>query len=436
MRAPAAVLAGAFLFSACAGPSQSSRKALNAQLAAGDYAGAAAFLEKAKLTQYGKKNAVLWHLDMGAVLNYAGKYQESDRHFDAAEQRMEELFTKSVSKHAAMLVLNDNTVEYAGEPFERALLHVFRALNWTFLGKPEEAVVEARKVEQFLTELYEARERKSAYKDDAFARYLDSLLYADIGKHDDSRISLEAAMRAYQWYARDYHVSAPDFRLDKPGENQGELVFLHFAGTAPRKVSKTLQVGWGRGLLALNAETGDDEEMARARNAIRGGITGRQFTISYPEYTQDPFMIRGSLVKAGGASAESLLMQDLSAIAMKDLKDRVALVQTRAIARAAAKHVLAKAATDKVTSKYGKGWGMAAEILASGAAAATEVADTRGWNAAPSLIRMARMRLPAGKHDVTVDFTDGSGRVVSTHVFKDVVVEKGRRTYLQHRTAI
>lgn len=436
MRAPAVVLAGAFLFSACAGPSQSSKKALNAHLASGDYAAAASALEKAKYTQYGKKNSVLWHLDMGAVLNYAGKYQESDRHFDSAEERMKELYTKSVSKHAAMLVLNDNTVEYAGEPFERALLHVFRALNWTFMGKPEEALVEARKVEQFLVELNEARENKSAYKDDAFARYLDSLLYADMGKHDDARISLEAAMRAYQWYAKDYHVTAPDFRLGKPGEGEGELVFIHFAGTAPRKVSKTLQIGWGRGLLALNAETGEDEELARARNAVRGGITGRQFTISYPEYAQDPFMIRGSLVKAAGASAESLLMQDFSAIAIKDLKDRLALVQTRSIARAAAKHILAKAASDKVSRKYGKGWGLAAEILASGAAAATEVADTRAWNAAPSLIRMARLRMPAGKHDVTVDFTDGSGRVVSTYVFKDVVVGKGRRTYLHHRTAI
>lgn len=436
MRAPAAVLAGALLFSGCAGPSQASKKALNAHLASGDYLAAAASLEKSKLTQYGKKNAVLWHLDMGAVLNHAGRYQESDKHFESAEQRIEELYTKSVSKHAAMLVLNDNTTEYAGEPYERALLHVFRALNWTFMGKPEEALVEARKVEQYLVELYEAREKKSAYKDDAFARYLDSLLYEDLGKSDDARISREAAMRAYQWYDREYRVPAPDFKLDKPRAEEGEVVFIHFAGTAPRKLSRSLQVAWGRGLAVLQAEKDEDEDMARARNAIRGGITGRQFTISYPEYVQDPFMIRGSQVKAAGGGAESLLMQDLSAIAMKDLKDRVALLQTRAIARAAVKHVLAKAATDKVASKYGKGWGLAAEVLASGAAAATEVADTRSWNAAPSLIRMARLRLPAGKHDVTVDFTDGSGRVVSSYVFKDVLVGKGRRTYLHHRTAI
>jgi len=435
MRAPAVVLAGAFLFSACAGPSQASKKALNAQLAAGDFDGAASSLQKAKLTQYGPKNAVLWHLDMGTVLHHAGKYKDSDQHFDQAELRMQELFTKSVTKHAAMVVLNDNTVPYAGEPFERALLHVFRALNWTFMGKPEEALVEARKVEQYLEELHDLRGKKSVYKDDAFARYLDHLLYEDLGHEDDARISLQAALKAYEWYARDYKVPAPKFDLKRPAED-GEVVFIHYNGPAPRKVSKTLQVAWGRGLAALNAETGEDEELARARNAIRAGFTGSQITISYPDYVQDPFSIQGSVVKAGGAEAGSLLMEDIAAIAMKDLRDRVALTQSRAIARAAVKYVLAKAAGDKVREKYGKGWGDVAQALASGAAAALEVADTRAWNAAPAQIRMARLRLPPGKHDVTVDFTDAAGRVLSSRVFKDVVVQKGRRTYLNHRTAI
>lgn len=437
MRAPAVVLAGAFLFplAACSGPSQATKRALHAQLAAGDFDGAAASLQKAKLTQYGRKNAVLWNLDMGTVLHHAGRYAESDKHFDEAELRMQELYTKSVTKHAAMLALNDNTVDYAGEPFERALLHVFRALNWTFMSKPEEALVEARKVEQYLEELSAIRGKKGVYKDDAFARYLDSLLYLDLGKEDDARISLQAALRAYEWYARDYGVPAPKFDLASGGD-LGEIVFIHYNGTAPRKISKTLQVAWGRGVAAINAETGEDEELARARNALRGGILGRQITISYPEYVQDPFSVRGSVVKAAGAGAPSLLMEDVSAIAMKDLKDRVALVQSRAIARAAVKYILAKAAGDKVREKYGKGWGAAAELLASGAAAALETADTRGWSAVPSQIRMARLRVKPGRHDVTVDFTDAGGRVLSSRVFKDVVVEKGRRTYLHHRTAI
>lgn len=437
MRAPVAVVAaGALLLSACSGPSQASKKSLNALLASASYDKAEAKLKSSKETEYGRKNAVLYNLDMGTVLHHAGKHQESEAVLDRAELRMRELYTKSVSKHAGMLVLNDNTVDYAGEPFERALLHVLRALNWVFMGKPEEAVVEARKVEQYLTELNEVRGGKAVYKDDAFARYLDSLLYADIGKPDDSRISFQAAKKAYEWYAKDYGVPLPQFTLPKAGPTDGEVVFIHYNGVAPRKVSKTFQVAWGQGLAAVEAEGGDDQDAVRARNAIRGGLLGNQVTVAYPDFVQDPTAVKGSRVKAGEREAETLLVEDISAIAIKDLKDRNALIRTRAIARATVKFVLAKAAGDAVTRQYGKNWGTLAKIVASGTAAATEVADTRNWTTVPGQIRMARLRLPAGEHDVTALFLDGSGRAVLSHVFKAVKVSKGRRTYLHYRTAI
>src|SRR5205807_1189644 len=134
--------------------------------------------------------------------------------------------------------------DYAGEPFERALTNVFRALNYVFLGKPDEALVESRKVELFLDELNRGMGRRSAYKDDAFARYLDALLYEDQGQPDDSRISMEAAGQAYQWYASDYHVPPPSFDLTGD-RGSGELVFIHYNGVAPRKISKSFQVAWG-----------------------------------------------------------------------------------------------------------------------------------------------------------------------------------------------
>ena len=79
------------------------------------------------------------------------------------------------------------------------------------MGRPEEALVESRKVERFLQELRDKLGTKRVYKDDAFARYLDSLLYEDMGKRDDARISLDAARAAYKWYASDYNTPEPAF---------------------------------------------------------------------------------------------------------------------------------------------------------------------------------------------------------------------------------
>ncbi len=432
-----AALAAIFL-SACGGPSVRTKKTLNSLLAARDFVAAEAQIRKVKDTQYKRKNAVLYYLDLGTVQHHAGKYRESDRSFAEAERRMEELYTKSVTKAAGALLINDMTMDYAGEPFERALAHVFRALNYVYLGEKDEALVEARKVEVFLDEL-NSRMKKRAYRDDAFARYLDSLLYADSGEMDDARISYRAAMKAYSSYQANYNTATPRFKFpERDGTPRGEVVFIHYNGVAPRKISRTFQVAWNEAMFHVNLmKSKNDAEVksAKFQNALRAGITGKSITVSYPEYIQDKFTIVGSEVIAGRSSTSTRLMEDISAIAFKDLKDRVGMIKSRSIARALVKYVIAQSATKAVKKKHGAGWGLLTQIATNVAAAATEVADTRGWATVPSQIRMARLKLPVGRHDLSARFLNGAGMVVATHDFRDVRVEKGTRTYLHYRTA-
>jgi len=135
---PAALLLAPLLFAGCqSGLSGASKRKMNTLIAEEKYGEAEAFLDRAKDIDYGRKNMVLFYLDKAAVQHHEGKYKESDRSFDIAERRMDELYTKSITKAGGMLLLNDTTVDYAGEPFERALLNVFRALNYVMLGEPE-----------------------------------------------------------------------------------------------------------------------------------------------------------------------------------------------------------------------------------------------------------------------------------------------------------
>jgi uncharacterized protein len=436
-----ALLAPLFFLAACGGPSTQARKEINRLIAEQKYEDARVKIEGAKMKEYGPKNAVLYNLDMGVVLHHAGRYKESDQFLDRAENRMKELYTKSVSKAAGTLILNDNTVDYAGQPYERALTNVLRALNYVFLGQPDEALVESRKVEQYLEELRANAGKGTAYKDDAFARYLDSLLYADGEKADDARISLEAAQKAYGQYAKAYAMAAPPLDAPDLPRDKGEIVFIHYNGLAPRKVTKTHQIAWGRALATVNSAKEEGDASAsdpRVANAIRAGIADKSITVAFPEYVQDPFMVNGSEIEVGEARAQTKLFENVSAIAMKDLQDRMPGITARAIARATIKFILAKAATDEAEKKYGKGTWQAtlASVAANVTAAATEIADTRSWTTLPSQIRLARLRVPPGQHEVTIRFLDSSGAVVSTQIFKDIAVKKGRRTYLHHRTSL
>ncbi len=374
---------------------------VNGYLAARDFERAEKKTVSAKESSYGRKNQVLYYLDLGAVQHDAGKFKDSDASLDKAERRMEELYTKSVTRAAGTLMLNDTTTEYAGERFERALVNVYRALNYVFLADLEDALVEVRKLSRLLQEYSDVYGAKStAYKDDAFAQFLASLLYEDDGKPDDARIAREKSRKAYELYAKAYGTPVP--RLEPAGARAGagELVFLHYNGVAPRKVSKTLFIAWREALTALDATKDDEAEAGQARRAVAAGLTaGKSVAVAFPDYVQDPFTIAGSAVEAAGVRAVTELAEDVSAIARKDLEERLGVIRARAIARATVKYILAKAASDAAAKKYGKDSWQTLLTQAGTAitAVATEVADTRAWATLPAQFRVARLYLPPGR---------------------------------------
>ena len=443
---PVLLAAGLPLLASCVAPSGASKRTVNAFLANKQYAQAEAYLETAKQTQYGQRNMVLFYLDKGLVQHHAGKYKESDASLDLAEKRMDELYTKSVTKAAGMLVVNDTTMDYAGEPFERALTNVFRAMNWVMMGSNEEALVESRKVERFLTELGDKVGGKLAYKDDAFARYLDALLYADAGKMDDARISYQAAQAAYEDYASLYGTTMPKFEFEKTKAKRGEIVFIHYNGVAPRKVVKTFQIAWGNALATVQSSDDAEAQNQKVKNALAAGFTGNAITVAFPNYVQDPFQIASSEILIDGKPAsQTQLAENISAIAQKNLEQRMAGIKARAIARATVKYILAetaaKAAAQLCDRQYSRGsWQNllckgATKGLSHGLAAASETADTRAWAVLPAQIRLARVKAEPGAHEIGVIYKNAAGVMVSSQTFSGVMVADKRRTYLSARTA-
>jgi len=88
---------------------------------------------------------VLYLLEWGLLLHYAGEYAKSNEVFERAEILSEDLYTKSISREAAALLTSDLALEYAPRPYEQVLVNYFRALNYIFLGEKEGALVECRK---------------------------------------------------------------------------------------------------------------------------------------------------------------------------------------------------------------------------------------------------------------------------------------------------
>ena len=76
-------------------------------------------------------------------------------------------------------------------------MNVYLALNFAAQGLPDEALVEARKVDLKLKEYARQYEGKNAYQEDAFARYLSGILYESTGEINDAFIAYKKAYEAY-----------------------------------------------------------------------------------------------------------------------------------------------------------------------------------------------------------------------------------------------
>jgi hypothetical protein len=412
---PLSLALAAAAATACAPPSVAYRQHLGALVEERQFDAAVQAIDEAREPKYGERDRVLYWLDKGAVLHFARDYRESDAVLDQAELRVEELYTKSLSQAAGTVLVNDATQDYAGEPHERALLYVLRALNYAYQSRIDDAVVEARKVTAFLEREGERVSMKT-YRDDAFAHLLAAMLFEDVGRHDDARISRAAAERAYARYARDFGLATPRFGVAPLGPSEGELVFLHYNGKVPLRGTKHTSVPVGRRQTVREMAASDsDDEFA-------------QLPVAIPTLVEQPYAIRASVVEVASRSATTVPVEPIAAIAEKTLEDEMPAIKARAGTRAAAKGGAYTAAEAAGAKKAVTSAGLSA-------AGALEEADTRGWATLPAEIRMARVALPEGVHDVRVRYTDAAGVPYAEETVRGVEIVKGFRTYVHVRTA-
>jgi hypothetical protein len=68
--------------------------------------------------KFADKDRFIYLLDSGLLYHYAEKLTRPTPVLARAELAADELYTKSISRAAASLLLNDNVLEYSGEDYE------------------------------------------------------------------------------------------------------------------------------------------------------------------------------------------------------------------------------------------------------------------------------------------------------------------------------
>lgn len=400
---------------------------------------------------------LLYLYEKGLVLHYDGRYEESNTALEEAERVYDDLYTRSLSREIGSLLTSDNIIQYRGERFEAALVHYYKILNYLFVSRPDEAVVECRKLNNRLRAFADSGD--SVYVNDPFLQYLTGMVYLEGGEIQDADVSLRVALKAYSALQNRYGVEVPgwlhcdllrcarilgdDEAIERyreavdscavrgHGEDLGTVNIFLECGYVSFKVEENIV------LPIYENEVGDDtnvDEFARGLSLRYGQPVEQGLSLDYllrvalPTMVPSPgpFVYAGIRTRVGGQAyaARAEVVENLDALALRAFESRRGTIMIKAISRALTKY-LAKEGADKESTLLG--W------MVNLFNVATEGADTRCWATLPQTIRMARLVLPEGAYDLEIVLHDQSGSEEESYPIKGVKVRRGRSTFLSYR---
>src|SRR4029077_11899381 len=111
------------------------------------------------------KDTIIWQLEKGAVLRGAGKYEESNKIFDQAQNKIDQYSQEAkvrVGQEAGALMSNQANLAYEGRSYDGIMLNTYKALNYLQWGEPDKARVELIRAYQRQQDAVEANKKRIA----------------------------------------------------------------------------------------------------------------------------------------------------------------------------------------------------------------------------------------------------------------------------------
>jgi uncharacterized protein len=339
------------------------------------------------------KDNLLYLLDKGMVLHAAARYAESLEVLAKADKLSQDLDFTSIGEESAALLTSERERTYRGEDFEKLMISVLQALNFAELGRDEDALVEVRRVDERLHKM--VVEEKKPYEQLAISRYLGGVLYEDQGDLDAAFIDYEAAYRLQQSLGP---LAEPLVRLARQTGREDLARKLLGAPAAPGTpgapglpgAADARPIGPGEGQVVVFIEAGRSPQ----KESLRHKTAAAQI-IDIPHYRDRGTALPAS-VAAEGRSTAAVEVTSLSAVAKAHLDDRVGRLLAKALVQTGLKAGVAAGVASQTQSE---GLGALTFLVLS----QLNQADLRSWLSLPAQFQVARLRLPVGKHTVTVE---------------------------------
>ncbi len=444
------VLAALILLSGCGSVSTRRKfyEPITAELRSGKFQSSVDKLEEAReKNKFGQKDRLIYFIDAGMLNHYAGNYDTSNQKLHLAEAAAEELFTKSISRAAASVLLNDNVLEYAGEDYEVLYTNLIKALNYAHLNQFDEAFVEIRRANlklELLEQKYgdaaaelqrglegdtsrvdiEYAISKVRFYSDAFARYLSMHIYAADGKMDDARIDYDYLTTAFRTQPHIYDFPMPNVRYDS--EDKAVLSIVGMAGLAPIKEPLRLRIRTDKDLdLVQVLYDGPGKEDVEYGHLPIPVSADYYFKFAIPVLAPRPTSVGQIRVLIDEQVVGELqLIEDVGKVAEEVFNARKSMIYLRTVARAVAKGLAAHKWKTKADTGGLGGWLKKAAIDV--ATDISEDADLRSSQYLPGMIYVGDFEIEPGTYDVVIEFYDHNGNFIEHTSYEDYqVLDRG-----------
>lgn len=369
---------------------------------------------------------LIYVFDYATALQLAGEHEKSAQYFQLADQLSDLQDYVSVLRQSGSLLFSQEMVQYKGESFERLLINVMNAINYLMMDDTEGANVETRKLNEKLS--FYRRELEKEYQQNAFAVYMNALIWEANRNWDSAYIDFERAYELnpnIEYLQEDLVRSAINARRreserkwrEKFGvtgspaswnhRQMGELVLIYQQGWGPRKSPSpesprfptllpvlTQTVGAKLKVYPPSEEVGDEAEAGNEKETL------------YAERSQK--------------------VHSVQEVAIQTFKDDYAALMAKRIAGVVAKEVVAHQ-----IAKENEALGMVAYL----AMHLSDRADVRQWSTLPESFQVAKIRLPPGEYKVrTVGLNRMGNPSGEQSEYELVKIRAGRKHFLNWRS--
>jgi len=395
-------------------------------------------VEAKKEGKYEEKDKVLYYLDIGIALHNAKEYEKSNKFLSSAEQVIEENFTKSISKLATSMILNDNVLDYPGEDYEDIFTNILMSLNYIHLNNLEDAMVEVRRIDVKLSKLQDkyrgVANKLSKTKENvkfkvgqtnlrysALGSYLSMLSYLHFGKYDDARIDRERVEKSTPTKMSGFL----DEVFETPSRGKVPLYPICFIGKSPIKNPLELSLDLNPDL-NLGRITIPEEEKPTLFFRYEGE-EDLHFKFAVPTITnRDSRIERIRILVNGEFKDEMHYLEDFGNVARMTFEVKKPIIYLRAGLRTFLKAMLDKKATEEIDKKTEdkKILGAILKIFVDVATDITESADLRCWRTMPGHSYVGKIELSPGTYNITFEYLNSRGKVIDRELKKSVEARK------------